>query len=167
MPGKLRGILGLLAAIAVPIVGGLLSSIPTFRSIPSWYQTIKKPSWTPPQWAFGPVWTVLYVLMGVASWLVSRKAGEDRRARLALAFYGIQLLLNWIWTPIFFGLRAPGWALAEISVMWQMVIWTISRFSQVRPVAGLLLVPYFLWVTVATALNASVWWLNRSQSRQP
>lgn len=163
MAGKDRDLAALVVAVATPIAGGTLSSIATVRSTPTWYQDIRKPSWTPPQWAFGPVWTLLYLLMGVASWLVWRRRGEDKRVRGALALHGVQLVFNWLWTPIFFGWRAPGWALAEIVIMWSLVLATLIRFSRLRPAAGAMLVPYQLWVTVATALNASVWWLNRGR----
>jgi tryptophan-rich sensory protein len=107
------------------------------------------------------VWTALYVLMGVAAWLVWRQGWDNPQVQVALAIFGVQLLLNLFWSLIFFGLRSPGWAGAEIVVLWGFILATTVLFYRVESVAGLLLIPYQLWVTFAAVLNAAVWQLNR------
>jgi tryptophan-rich sensory protein len=108
------------------------------------------------------VWTALYVTMGLAAYLVWQRAGGMAAARTALLWFGVQLVLNGLWSVVFFGLRAPGLALLEIVLLWGAIVMTVRVFWLVRPVAGALLVPYLAWVTFATALNAGFWWLNRS-----
>ena len=121
------------------------------------YATLRRPGWAPPSWLFGPVWTVLYAMIAVAGWLVWRRVGFDR----SLIPYAVQLVLNAAWTPIFFGLGAYGWALVDIVAMWVAIGVTVVGFRRVSRPAALLLVPYWLWVTFATALNAAIWLLNR------
>jgi tryptophan-rich sensory protein len=157
-PGEWKN---LAAAIAIPQVSGGIGAIAVASSVKSWYRTIKKPSWNPPNWLFGPVWTVLYLLMGVASWLVWREREGNPEARGALNLYWAQLGLNALWTPLFFGFHRIGLAAAEIAVLWAAILATIARFYRIRPAAGLLLVPYQLWTTFAGVLNATVWRLNR------
>jgi translocator protein len=120
------------------------------------YQSLNQPSWAPPSWLFGPVWTVLYVLIAVSGWLVWRRTGWTT----ALTVYAVQLALNAAWTPIFFGFGAYGLALAEIVVMWVLIGATIWLFRPVSRVAAALLLPYWAWVTFATALNAAIWSMN-------
>ena len=165
--------LSLTVALLLPQVAGGLGAIATAGAVPTWYQTIKKPAWNPPGWLFGPVWTTLYLLMGVASWLIWRQGREQRPeepARLlpeapaekgALTLYGAQLALNSLWSIIFFGMHNIGGALAEIGVLWTLIAATAVRFYRLRPVAGLLLAPYLAWTTFATVLNATLWKLNR------
>lgn len=163
MFGGWRGFLGLLVAIAFPLGAGVLGSIPTASAIPTWYRQIEKPPWNPPSWVFGPVWTALYTLMGTAVWLVWRLGPEKPEVRTALGLYSGQLILNALWTPIFFGLRAPGLALAEIVPLWGLLAATVVQFFRLKPVAGLLLLPYLMWTTFATALTAEIWRLNRER----
>jgi tryptophan-rich sensory protein len=125
---------------------------------PEYYAGLRKPAWAPPPWLFGPVWTVLYAMIGVAAWLVARRGGSGTRG--ALGLWGGQLVLNAAWTPIFFGLRAPGVALAEIAVMWVAIAATTVAFFARRTVAGALMLPYLAWVSFATALNFAIWRLN-------
>ena len=153
--------IGLAVSLAVPLAAGGVGAVPTFRAIPDWYRTLKKPSWTPPGWVFGPVWNVLYLMMGLAAWPVWKSEREDQRRRVALGVFGVQLGFNTLWSLIFFGLRSPGLALAEIVVLWRLILETVIRFYDVKPVAGALLLPYLLWTTFATGLNAAIWWLNR------
>lgn len=122
----------------------------------AWYQELAKPSWNPPAWVFGPVWTTLYLAMAVAAWRVWRKPG----AKLALAAFALQLLLNAAWSPIFFGAHALGWALVEILCLLAAILWTMALFFRRDCWAGLLLVPYALWVAFASFLNATLWHLN-------
>jgi tryptophan-rich sensory protein len=120
------------------------------------YQSLEQPSWAPPSWLFGPVWTTLYAMMAVAGWLVWRRTGWSA----ALTVYAAQLVLNAAWTPIFFGFGRYGLALADIVVLWFLIGATIALFWRVSRPAAALLVPYWAWVTFATALNAAIWSAN-------
>jgi benzodiazapine receptor len=125
-----------------------------------WYAQLQKPSWTPPGYLFGPVWSVLYLSMGVAAWLVWRRAGFSG-ARLALTLFVVQLVLNGMWSWIFFGMQRPGLAFAEILVLWLMILATMLAFWRVSSTAGMLFLPYLAWVSFATFLNYSIWQLNK------
>ena len=125
-----------------------------------WYKQLDKPRWRPPDWLFGPVWTVLYASIALSGWLVWREAGIAGAA-LSLGVYAVQLLLNAAWTPIFFGLHRPGLALIEIMVLWAAILATIVLFEPISVAAALLLVPYLAWVSFASALNFSIWRRNR------
>jgi benzodiazapine receptor len=142
-------------------VGVIGSLVVTDRGFLSWYAAIEKPAFTPPSWVFGPVWTILYLLMGVAAFLVWRKGLGLRVVRIALAWFLVQLALNASWTPVFFGLHRIGWALLVIGLLWAAIVVTTYHFLRVFRPAGLLLVPYLLWVSFAAVLNASIWHLNR------
>ena len=124
-----------------------------------WYAALQKPSWSPPAWIFGPVWTVLYAMMAAAALTVWREGGWAERWR-TLALFVLQLLLNALWTPLFFGWHRPGLAFLEILLLWLVLAATVHSFWLVKKKAALLLVPYFLWVTFAAALNFSIWQLN-------
>lgn len=124
-----------------------------------WYAALAKPSWTPPNWLFGPVWTALYIMMAVAAWLVYRRTGSILSAPLLL--WTAQLLLNALWSWLFFGLRRPGLAFAEIVLMALAILACTLAFAQVRRPAALLMVPYLAWVSFAAALNFALWRLNR------
>ena len=135
-----------------------LGSLFTMVSLGSWYATLVKPSWNPPSWLFGPVWTVLYALMGVAGWLVWRRGGPAIRP--ALQWFAVQLVLNVGWSAVFFGLQMPGLAFAEILVLWLAIAATLMTSWRVSRAAGILLVPYLLWVSFAAVLNFAIWRLN-------
>ena len=139
---------------------GLLAAWATQTSVTTWYPTLTKPGFTPPDWLFGPVWTVLYAMMGVAAALVWQRRTEDTTSQSALVLFGVQLLLNGGWSFAFFGARSPGLGLIVIVALWGALAWTTERFFRVRAAAGWLLVPYLLWVTYAGALNLSIWLLN-------
>jgi translocator protein len=143
------------ASLAAGFIGNLLSGVMESQ----FYQQLELPTWAPPSSVFGPVWITLYVMMGTAAWLVWRERGFDG-ARLPLVLFLVHLLFNAAWTGIFFGLEAPGLALAEIVVLWFMIIALVVLFWRVRALAGALLIPYLLWVTFATALTYSIWRLN-------
>lgn len=125
----------------------------------TWYAGLAKPAWTPPGWVFAPVWTMLYLLMAVAAWLVTLN-GEWRQRRLPLALFILQLAVNAAWSWLFFGLQRPDWALLNILVLWGLVSVTVVLFFNTRRVAGILLLPYWGWLTLAAALNAAIWRLN-------
>ncbi len=146
----------LVAWLAVSFLPGVLGA--PFPA-PGWYRELRKPPWSPPAELFGPVWTILYALMGTAAWLVA--GGRSRGRGLALGAYAVQLVLNAAWTPIFFGLRRPGLALAEITATLVAIVATVALFTRQRLLAGLLLLPYLAWVAFATALNAAIWRRNR------
>lgn len=135
---------------------GASASLVTASSVRDWYPTIAKPTWTPPNGVFGPVWTVLYVAMGVAAWYVWQTRRSPER-RVALVLFGVQLGLNAAWSVIFFGLRAPGPAAVEIVLLWVAIAATIVAFRRIRPIAAALLVPYLAWVSFAAALNVAIW----------
>jgi tryptophan-rich sensory protein len=124
-----------------------------------WYAGLAKPAWTPPGWVFAPVWTTLYLLMAVAAWLVTLH-GQWRQRRLPLALFSLQLAVNAAWSWLFFGLQRPDWALVNIIVLWGLVTMTVVLFLKTRRGAGILLLPYWGWLTLATALNAEIWRIN-------
>ncbi len=149
----------LVACIFLCLSAGFIGSYFTMSQISSWYSTLQKPIWTPPNWLFGPVWTLLYIMMGVSLWLVVPQAG--RRGYLwALSFFAAQLALNTMWSIIFFGWHQTGWAFVEIVALWIAILATIVSFWPISRVAALLLVPYLVWVSYASALNFAIWSLN-------
>ena len=162
-----KKVLRFVISIAICEVAGIIGSIFTIANIPTWYATLSKPFFAPPNWLFGPVWTTLYFLMGVALYLIWQKgfakpkaAPIKKFAKVAVWVFGIQLALNIIWSYIFFGLKNPFLGLIEVVVMWFSIIATIFAFWKVSKKAALLLVPYITWVTIATALNAAIVVLN-------
>ncbi len=124
-----------------------------------WYEALQKPSWSPPNWIFGPVWTALYILMGIAAWLLWRRRGFGG-ARGALALFGAQLVLNAAWSWLFFGLRSPGAALIGILILWLAIFATVLAFARHHRLAAMLLFPYLTWVSFATILNFRIWQMN-------
>lgn len=151
--------LSVAAAVALPVTAGFAIGIAIKDEITGWYKDVKKPSWNPPNWLFGPVWTVLYTAMGVASWLVWKNGGGP----VPLTLYGIQLAMNLAWSPIFFKLHSPGWAAVDITALLGVLTATIVKFHEVSPVAGNLLLPYAAWSAFATALTYNIWYNNRSK----
>jgi benzodiazapine receptor len=153
-------ILMLALFIAVTFAAAGLGAFFTSTSVSHWYPTLRKPSWNPPGWIFGPVWTVLYLMMAVAAWLIWRKQGFDG-ATGALGLFALQLALNALWSPLFFGLRNPLAGLVDIVPLWAAILATLVCFWKISPLAGALLAPYWLWVCFATALNFMIWRMNR------
>jgi len=152
----------ILVMVVTCLVIGYLSSNVTQTSVNTWYPTLNKPFFTPPNWAFPVAWTTLYIFMGVAAGLVwSRIEYEADVVRKGLTYFAIQLALNALWSYLFFGLKNPLLALAEIVLLWLMIYETYIQFKKVDKIAGYLFIPYLIWVTYATALNASIWWLNK------
>ncbi len=152
-------IIALLSSVLLAQLAGVIGSVFTVSSIESWYSTLTQPSFSPPNWLFGPVWILLYTLMGVAAYVVWQ-ARSHRGARRALRVYGIQLVLNALWSIIFFGLQNPGLALVEIVLLLGMIVYTAVLFWRIDPRAGWLFVPYIAWVSFAMLLNASIYFLN-------
>ena len=149
----------ILAVFIVCALGaGGLGAWATEASVRTWYPSLQKPAWTPPAWLFGPAWSALYILMGVAAW----RAWQTRTAgtRAVLSVYFIQLAVNASWSFLFFGLRQPSWALADIFVLWALLVWTQAALARIDRVAALLWLPYLLWVTFAGVLNAAIVRLN-------
>lgn len=147
-------------SLALPAIAATAGGTATARSVDDWYRTLRKPSFNPPSSVFGPVWTVLYLMMGIADFIADTEGSGQEREH-ARRVYRIQLGLNALWSVLFFGLRAPGFALVEIIGLWTSILLTIRAFWPISRVAALLLVPYLLWTTFATALNAAIWWKNR------
>lgn len=141
---------------------GFLSSLVTRDSVLTWFPTVNKPFFNPPSWLFAPVWTLLYIAMGVAAGLVwNQLSANPEMVKKALLFFAIQLLLNAAWSYIFFGLHNPLLALVEIILLWFFIFETYKQFKNINKIAGYLFIPYIVWVSFATLLNASIWWLNR------
>jgi tryptophan-rich sensory protein len=152
-------VLALVGFVAACFGAALVGSAFTAPSIPEWYESLIKPFFTPPSWLFGPVWTTLYLAMAFAGWLVWR-GGSTSTTALPLALFGGQLVLNALWSVLFFGLRSPGVALAEILVLWAAILATLLLFLRISQVAGWLLAPYLAWATFAALLNFEIWRLN-------
>ncbi len=171
---KINNTLKLIIAIVVSELAGIIGSVFTTPSIPMWYAGLVKPAFNPPSWVFGPVWTTLFALMGVSAWLVwkklysrfrgnDRENGNDKRIKIALGIFISQLVLNTLWSIIFFGLHSPGGAFIEIILLWLAILATIIAFAKISQPAAWLLVPYILWVSFASFLNYSIWQLNKNQ----
>lgn len=158
-PFDRRSILGLLAWLVLVFVAAGLGSWFTMPEIGGWYATLRKPTFNPPDWVFGPVWTTLYALMAISAWLVWRPAGF-RGARLPLAVFFVQLVLNTLWSMLFFGRHQMGVALVDIALLWLAIAAMIGLFLRRHALAGLLQVPYLCWVTFASLLNYELWRLN-------
>ena len=152
-----RFIISILACFAAGGIGSLF----TFRAIPAWYAGLKKPTYTPPNWAFGPVWTTLYILMGVSVFLVWQQGLATAGVLPAFILFWIQLAINALWSIVFFGMKSKGGGLILIVILWLLILATLVASFRVSAWAGALLVPYLVWVSIATYLNAGVWALNR------
>lgn len=150
----------LLASILGCELVGILGTIFTTPSIPTWYSSLNKPVFSPPNWIFGPVWTILYLLMGVSFYLILKIGWKQKKVKDALKFFLAQLALNFVWSPLFFGLKSPLLGLITIIAMWVLIVITMKKFYPLSKVAFYLLIPYLLWVSFATILNASILILN-------
>ncbi len=161
---KTKDFLKLVLAIIVCQLAGLIGSFFTISAIPTWYVALQKPLLNPPGWIFGPVWTILYLLMGISLWLIWKSDAKDLPAQAgkkkALWLFLAQLVLNAIWSPLFFGGQSIGGALAVIVLLWASIVLTIFVFTKISKTAAWLLVPYILWVSFATYLNFAIWVLN-------
>ncbi len=158
----MQKILRIIVVLMTCLVVGYLSGMVTRDSITTWYPTLVKPSFNPPNWIFAPVWTILYIMMGVAGGMVWNRMEQDaENVKKAFMFFIIQLALNAIWSLLFFYLHNPFLSLIEIVLLWLLIFETYTQFKKIDKVAGMLLVPYLAWVSFAMVLNGSIWWLNR------
>ena len=155
-----NNVVKLVVSIVIPLAVGGASGYFTSTGVGGWYQTLVKPSFNPPNWIFAPVWTMLYIMMGIALFLIWKKEVSADKKRWAILCFVVQLALNFLWTFVFFYLEQPGWALVEILVLWVMILATILAFKKLSTPAAWLLVPYLLWVSFATLLTYSIWQLN-------
>jgi len=158
--GKVRSVLKLVISLVVCQCAGIIGSILTAPAIPTWYATLEKPPFTPPNWLFAPVWTTLYILMGISLFLVWRKDGKGSKYKSAFIMFFVQLILNSLWSILFFGLKIPILAFIEILILWIAILVTIFLFFQKSKLASFLLIPYILWVSFATFLNGTIMILN-------
>ena len=148
----------LFVSLLLPQIAGGLGAFFTLSSVQTWYLTLNKPSWNPPSWLFGPVWTTLYVLMGIACFLIWKSNHPLKKQ--ALILYSVQLILNFLWSPAFFGAQNPLLGLVVIVPMWVSILICILKFRQINSWAAALFIPYLLWDSFATVLNATIWYLN-------
>ncbi len=158
---KLKEILRLLISLVICQLAGVVGSLFTRPAIATWYNTLNKPAFAPPNWLFAPVWITLYFLMGIALFLTWRKGVQNKRARSALWIFFIQLFLNAFWSAAFFGLHSPGFGFLIIVLLWVAILLTIIKFARLSLLSSILLWPYFIWVSFATVLNLSLWMMNR------
>jgi benzodiazapine receptor len=157
---RVKEVVRLLISIAACQCAGAIGSAFTIRAIPTWYATLQKPPFTPPNWLFAPAWITLYTLMGIAAFLVWRKGLDKPQTRTALVIFLIQLILNALWSVAFFGLESPLYGLIVIIALWIAILFTLLKFFRISMAAGILLVPYILWVSFAAALNTAIFTLN-------
>jgi len=151
----------LVVSIALPLGIGAIAGLFTAQAIPDWYATLNKPSFNPPNWLFGPVWTTLYFLLGISFFLIW-KIDPSKERNIAISVFLLQLLLNFGWSFFFFYFKMIGCALVEISVLWISIVMMLILFYKIRPIAAYINIPYLLWVTFATILNAGYYILNRN-----
>jgi tryptophan-rich sensory protein len=154
----------ILIVVVTCLAIGYFSGMATQSSIKTWFPTLVKPSFNPPNWIFAPVWSMLYIMMGIAAGLVWNRlelSNDKELVKKSLLFFAVQLGLNALWSVLFFGLRNPMLALIEIVLLWLMIYETYIKFGKIDKIAGYLFLPYLAWVSFASILNASIWWLNR------
>ena len=163
----LSSIVRLIVSILASFAAGGIGSLFTFKAIPTWYARLKKPRYTPPNWAFGPVWTTLYILMGISVFLIWQKGLSTNDVLLAFVLFWIQLAINALWSVIFFGMKSKGGGVITIIILWLLILATIVSFLQVTVWAGGLLIPYIVWVSIALYLNIGIWMLNKTVKQRP
>lgn len=157
---NIKEILRLAISIIIVFVAGAIGTVATLSEIPTWYAALAKPTWAPPNWVFGPVWTTLYILIGIALFLVWRKGTDKKEVKLALLIFAVQLVLNILWSVVFFGYHSTFGGIIVVIILWIAILINIIVFYRVSRPAGLLLVPYIIWVSIASYLNYSVYLLN-------
>jgi tryptophan-rich sensory protein len=157
---RLREVPMLIGSILIPLVIGYIGAIVTLPQISTWYSSLSKPWWSPPNWLFGPIWTTLYLLMGIALFLVWREGLHRRDVRFAILIFGVQLVINLLWSVVFFSFHALFGSFILVMLLWLAILANIIAFLIISKWAGLLLVPYIVWVSIASYLNYSVYLLN-------
>ncbi len=150
----------LVLSLAITVILGLSGGFFSVSEIPGWYAQLQRPSWNPPNWIFPPVWTLLFVMMGISLFLVWKNNAPVRVKKMAIMIFSIQLLLNILWSYVFFKQHTMGWALAEIIILWIAILLTIFAFGKISSLAAWLLVPYISWVSFAAILNYTFWKIN-------
>jgi len=155
----------LITSLASPQLAGLIGSFFTVSAISTWYAGLQKPSFSPPNWLFGPTWITLYILMGISIYLVwsayaKAPAGQSKENKIAFWLFWVHLFFNALWSVVFFGLQSPGLAFINIIIIWVLIIILIIRFWKINKWSSYLLIPYFLWVSFASTLNFFIWYLN-------
>jgi benzodiazapine receptor len=153
----------LIVSVVLTLGAGFFGSLATTPKISSWYSHINKPSFNPPNWIFGPVWTFIFILMGIAFYLIWKKGVASGEVKAAMVVFGLQLILNVLWSFLFFYFESPTFALADIAVLWLAILATIIGFWKIDIAAGVLLIPYLIWVSFAGILNAAIVQLNQKQ----
>lgn len=157
---SLKEVLKLIASIIVVFIAGAIGNFFTLSEITTWYTTLTKPTWTPPNWVFGPVWTTLYILMGIALYLVWSSGLDRKDVKIAIVVFFVQLILNTLWSLVFFGMHSLFGGVVTIVILWIAILVNIILFYRISKPAGLLLVPYIIWVSIASYLTYSVYLLN-------
>jgi translocator protein len=157
---ELKEIGKLLGAILLCQLAGAIGSIFTIQNIPTWYASLNKPWFNPPNWVFGPVWITLYTMMGISAYLIWRKGIHRKDVKIALGIFAVQLILNTLWSVIFFGLKSPLYGIPVIALLWLFIALSITSFYRISKPAAILLIPYILWVSFAGILNVFIWMLN-------
>jgi len=155
-----KSIIRFLVSISLPVAVGAVAGLFTASSVKTWFVTLNKPSFNPPSWLFAPVWTTLYIVMGIAFFIIWQSKANEIIKKRSMKIYFVQLFFNFTWSFVFFYAQQPGWALVNIVVLWLLIAITIFWFSQISRVSAWLMVPYILWVSFATALNYAIWQLN-------
>jgi len=159
-------IIKLLVSIIACFVAGGIGSLFTSKAIPTWYAGLRKPPYTPPNGVFGPVWTTLYILMGISVFLVWRSGLITSGANVAFTLFWVQLCVNALWSAIFFGIKSKGGGVMTIVILWLLILATVIASFPVSSCAGALLIPYIVWVSIASYLNIGIWWLNKPAKRE-
>jgi translocator protein len=157
---KIRDLFGASVSVFVCLMAGAIGSLYTTQAIPVWYAGLNKPFFSPPNWIFAPVWTALYIMMGISVYIVWTKRKQSDEAVKGIGVFAVQLILNTLWSVVFFGFRDPFLAFLLIVVLWAFIFMSIVQFNKVSRNAALLLVPYIVWVSFASLLNAAVWLMN-------
>ncbi len=160
MNEKTKRIIRLIASLIIPQLAGGIGALFTGSSVSTWYAGLNKPSFNPPGWVFGPVWTILYLMMGVALYQVWRNGLGDKNTKIAVTLFGVQMVLNLLWSILFFGMQNPLAGLVDIALLWAFILATMIAFYRISKPAGLLLLPYFLWVSFASVLNYMLYTMN-------
>jgi translocator protein len=161
----LNGVIKLVISILASFAAGGIGSLFTFKAIPTWYAGLKKPPYTPPRWAFGPVWTTLYILMGISVFLIWQSGLGTNGALFTFTLFWIQLMFNALWSIIFFGVKSKGGGVIIIIILWLLILATVITSFRVSGWAGALLIPYIIWVSIASYLNIGVWLLNKPNNK--